>query len=124
MNRLYNRWKRIYNQLINKMINMEVNKSKVVEMNPKASGEEVQQDNKISYEELVNVANQLQVQNRKMQQQLYQLMKEHSVIRMNFLFEIVKNSNMFQKDTVEESVKEIEESLFTSYKESGEEISE
>lgn len=103
---------------------MEDNKSKVVEMNPKASGEEVQQDNKISYEELVNVANQLQVQNRKMQQQLYQLMEEHSVIRMNFLFEIVKNSNMFQKDTVEESIKEIEESLFTSYKESEEEISE
>lgn len=103
---------------------MEVNKSKVVEMNPKASGEEVQQDNKISYEELVNVANQLQVQNRKMQQQLYQLMEEHSVIRMNFLFEIVKNSNMFQKDTVEESIKEIEESLFTSYKESEEKISE
>lgn len=103
---------------------MEVNKSKVVEMNPKASGEEEQQDNKISYEELVNVANQLQVQNRKMQQQLYQLMEEHSVIRMNFLFEIVKNSNMFQKDTVEESIKEIEESLFTSYKESEEEISE
>ena len=100
------------------------NKSKVVEMNPKASGEEVQQDNKISYEELVNVANQLQVQNRKMQQQLYQLMEEHSVIRMNFLFEIVKNSNMFQKDTVEECVKEIEESLFTSYKESEEKISE
>lgn len=103
---------------------MEVNKSKVVEMNPKASGEEEQQDNKISYEELVNVANQLQVQNRKMQQQLYQLMEEHSVIRMNFLFEIVKNSSMFQKDTVEESIKEIEESLFTSYKESEEEISE
>lgn len=103
---------------------MEVNKSKVVEMNPKASGEEVQQDNKISYEELVNVANQLQVQNRKMQQQLYQLMEEHSVIRMNFLFEIVKNSNMFQKDTVEESIKEIEESLFTSYKASEEKISE
>lgn len=103
---------------------MEVDKSKVVEMNSKASGEEVQQDNKISYEELVNVANQLQVQNRKMQQQLYQLMEEHSVIRMNFLFEIVKNSNMFQKDTVEESIKEIEESLFTSYKESEEEISE
>lgn len=100
------------------------NKSKVVEMNPKASGEEVQQDNKISYEELVNVANQLQVQNRKMQQQLYQLMEEHSVIRMNFLFEIVKNSNMFQKDTVEECVKEIEESLFTSYKESEDKISE
>lgn len=100
------------------------NKSKVVEMNPKTSGEEVQKDNKISYEELVNVANQLQVQNRKMQQQLYQLMEEHSVIRMNFLFEIVKNSNMFQKDTVEESIKEIEESLFTSYKESEEEISE
>lgn len=100
------------------------NKSKVVEMHPKASSEEAQQDNKISYEELVNVANQLQVQNRKMQQQLYQLMEEHSVIRMNFLFEIVKNSNMFQKDTVEESIKEIEESLFTSYKESEEEISE
>ena len=103
---------------------MEVNKSKVVEMNPKASGEEVQQDNKISYEELVNVANQLQIHNRKMQQQLYQLMEEHSVIRMNFLFEIVKNSNMFQKDTVEESIKEIEESLFTSYKASEEKISE
>lgn len=103
---------------------MEDNKSKVVEMTPKASGEEVQQDNKISYEELVNVANQLQIQNRKMQQQLYQLMEEHSVIRMNFLFEIVKNSNMFQKDTVEESIKEIEESLFTSYKESEEKISE
>lgn len=103
---------------------MEVDKSKVVEMYPKASSEEVQQDKKISYEELVNVANQLQVQNRKMQQQLYQLMEEHSVIRMNFLFEIVKNSNMFQKDTVEESIKEIEESLFTSYKESEEEISE
>ena len=100
------------------------NKSKVVEMNPRASGEEVQQNNKISYEELVNVANQLQVQNRQLQQQLYQLMEEHSVIRMNFLFEIVKNSNMFQKDTVEESIKEIEESLFTSYKESEEEISE
>src|SRR5690554_697802 len=103
---------------------MEDKKSKVVEMSPKASGEEAKQDNKISYEELVNVANQLQVQNRKMQQQLYQLMEEHSVIRMNFLFEIVKNSNMFQKDTVEECIKEIEESLFTSYKESEEEISE
>ena len=103
---------------------MEDNKSKVVEMNPKASDKEVKQDNKISYEELVNVANQLQIQNRQMQQQLYQLMEEHSVIRMNFLFEIVKNANMFQKDTVEESIKEIEESLFTSYKEFEEKISE
>lgn len=103
---------------------MEDNKSKVVEMNPKASGEEVKQNNKLSYEELVNVANQLQIQNRQMQQQLYQLMEEHSVIRMNFLFEIVKNADMFQKDTVEESIKEIEESLFTSYKESEEKISE
>lgn len=103
---------------------MEDNKSKVVEMNPKASGEEVKQNNKLSYEELVNVANQLQIQNRQMQQQLYQLMEENSVIRMNFLFEIVKNADMFQKDTVEESIKEIEESLFTSYKESEEKISE
>lgn len=103
---------------------MEDNKSKVVEMNTKASGEKAQQDNKISYEELVNVANQLQIQNRKMQEQLYHLMEEHSVIRMNFLFEIVKNSNMFQKDTVDKSVKEIEESLFTSYNETKGEISE
>lgn len=103
---------------------MEDNKSKVVEMNPKASDKEVKQDNKISYEELVNVASQLQIQNRQMQQQLYQLMEENSVIRMNFLFEIVKNADMFQKDTVEESIKEIEESLFTSYKESEEKISE
>ena len=86
---------------------MEDNKSKVVEMNPKASDKEVKQDNKLSYEELVNVANQLQIQNRQMQQRLYQLMEEHSVIRMNFLFEIVKNSNMFQKDTVEESLKRL-----------------
>lgn len=100
------------------------NKSTVVEMNPKATGEETQQGNKISYEELLNVANQLQVQNRKMQQQLYQLMEEHSVIRMNFLFEIVKNSSMFQKDTVEECIKEIEESLFSSYKEPEDKISE
>lgn len=103
---------------------MEDNKSKVVGMNPKASDKKAKQDNKLSYEELVNVANQLQIQNRQMQQQLYQLMEEHSVIRMNFLFEIVKNANMFQKDTVEESIKEIEESLFTSYKESEEKISE
>jgi|SRR5690554_3641505 len=103
---------------------MEDNKSKVVEMNTKTSDKEVKQDNKLSYEELVNVANQLQIQNRQMQQQLYQLMEEHSVIRMNFLFEIVKNANMFQKDTVEESIKEIEESLFSSYKEPEDKISE
>ena len=94
---------------------MEVNKSKVVEMNPKASSEEVQQDNKISYEELVNVANQLQVQNRKMQQQLYQLMEEHSVIRMNFLFELLRILTCFKR-YCRGIIKEIEESLFTSYK--------
>jgi hypothetical protein len=43
---------------------------------------------------------------------------------MSFLFEIVKNSNMFQKDTVEEAIKEIEESLFSSYKEPEDKILE
>lgn len=104
---------------------MEVKESKVIKMTPEAQQNNPEerkrvqpkkQPEKLSYEQLVDVANQLQQQNNKLRENIGKLMEEHSVIRVNFLFEIIRNKEMFGH-IVEEVVAEITEALYPGLRE-------
>lgn len=86
---------------------MEEQKGKVVEMTPQAK--ETEQPQKMSYEQLEQVAHQLSEQAR----QLYIKLQESNVNnvfkRLNYLFKIVENGHMFSQDFLDKCIKEIED---------------
>lgn len=86
---------------------MEEQKKKVVEMKP-----QVQRPEKMSYEQLENVAHQLSEQNRQLFAKLQELNMANVFKRLDYLFEVVENGNMFKPDFLEKCVAEVE-SLMT-----------
>ena len=85
---------------------MEEQKKKVIEMKP-----QVQRPEKMSYEQLENITHQLSEQNR----QLFAKLKELSVVnifkRLDCLFKVIENGNMFKQDFLEKCVVEVENLL-------------
>lgn len=86
---------------------MEEQKKKVVEMNTQA-----QRPEKMSYEQLENVAHQLSEQNRQLFAKLQELNMANMFKRLDYLFKVVENGHMFKQDFVEKCIAEIE-SLMT-----------
>lgn len=86
---------------------MEEQKKKVVEMNTQA-----QRPEKMSYEQLENVAHQLSEQNRQLFTKLQELNMANMFKRLDYLFKVVENGHMFKQDFVEKCIAEIE-SLMT-----------
>lgn len=86
---------------------MEEQKKKVVEMKP-----QVQRPEKMSYEQLENVAHQLSEQNRQLFAKLQELNMANVFKRLDYLFKVVENGYMFKQDFFEKCIAEIE-SLMT-----------
>ena len=86
---------------------MEEQKKKVVEMKP-----QVQRPEKMSYEQLENVAHQLSEQNRQLFAKLQELNMANMFKRLDYLFKVIENGHMFKQDFLEKCVAEIE-SLIT-----------
>lgn len=86
---------------------MEEQKDKVVEMTPQAKGTE--QPQKMSYEQLEQVAHQLSEQARQLYGQLQKSNLSNMFKRLDYLFKVVENGHMFKQDFLDRCVKEIED---------------
>lgn len=86
---------------------MEEQKEKVVEMKP-----QVQRPEKMSYEQLENVAHQLSEQNRQLFAKLQELNMANMFKRLDYLFKVIENGHMFKQDFLEKCIAEVE-SLMT-----------
>lgn len=82
---------------------MEEQKKKVVEMKS-----QVQRPEKMSYEQLENVAHQLSEQNRQLFAKLQELNMTNMFKRLDYLFKVVENGHMFKQDFLEKCIAEIE----------------
>lgn len=86
---------------------MEEQKGKVVEMTPQAK--ETEQHQKMSYEQLEQVAHQLSEQARQLYGQLQKSNLSNMFKRLDYLFKVVENGHMFKQDFLDRCVKEIED---------------
>ena len=78
---------------------------------------------KLSYEQLENVAHQLSEQNRQLYAKLQELQVDNMFKRLDYLFKVVENTGVFSIDFHTRCVEEIE-SLMTIPEESQEEKKE
>lgn len=86
---------------------MEEQKDKVVEMTPQAKGTE--QPQKMSYEQLEQIAHQLSEQARQLYGQLQKSNLSNMFKRLDYLFKVVENGHIFKQDFLDRCVKEIED---------------
>ena len=86
---------------------MEEQKTKIVEMQP--ATKETEKPEKMSYEQLENIAHQLSEQARKLYSQLQQSNMTNMFKRLDYLFKVVENGHMFKQDFLEKCIAEIEE---------------
>ena len=91
---------------------MEEQKKKVVEMKP-----QMQRPEKMSYEQLENVAHQLSEQNRQLFAKVQELNMTNVFKRLDYLFKVVENGHMFKQDFLEKSITEIENLMTVSEQE-------
>lgn len=83
---------------------MEEQKEKVIKMQPEAERPE-----KMSYEQLENVAHQLSEQAKQLYMQLQNANMSNMFKRLDYLFKVVENSHMFKLDFVNKCINEIED---------------
>lgn len=86
---------------------MEEQKGKVVEMQP--TTKETERPEKMSYEQLENIAHQLSEQSRQLYMKLQAANMNNMFKRLDYLFKVVENGHMFNPDFLNECVKEIVE---------------
>lgn len=98
-------------------IKMEEQKKKVVEMKS-----QVQRPEKMSYEQLENVAHQLSEQNRQLFAKLQELNMTNMFKRLDYLFKVVENGHMFKQDFLEKCIAEIESLMIVPEQEKKPEI--
>lgn len=73
--------------------------------------EEKKKTKELSYEELKNVAGQLQQQNIQLRQALQRANYENLFRRLDYLFKVIENSAVFSEEFVVSCVEEIEDSI-------------
>ena len=83
---------------------MEEQKEKVIKMQPEAERPE-----KMSYEQLENVAHQLSEQAKQLYMQLQNANMSNMFKRLDYLFKVVENSHMFKLGFVDKCINEIED---------------
>lgn len=98
--------KSINNLIINKM---EEQKEKVVKVQP--TTKENERPEKMSYEQLENIAHQLSEQAKQLYMKLQAANMSNIFKRLDYLFKVVENGHMFQQDFLEKCIAEIEELL-------------
>ena len=82
---------------------MEEQKKNVVETKSQAKRPE-----KMSYEQLENVAHQLSEQNRQLFTKLQEMNMTNVFKRLDYLFKVVENGHMFKQDFLEKCIAEVE----------------
>ena len=92
---------------------MEEQKDKVVEIKPQET-----EPQKMSYEQLEQVAHQLSEQARQLYSQLQKSNLTNMFKRLDYLFKVVENGHMFKQDFIEKCINEIED-IMTVPEESG-----
>ena len=85
---------------------MEEQKKKVVKMQPATKDERPE---KLSYEQLENVAHQLSEQTKQLYMKLQAANMDNMFKRLDYLFKVVENGHMFKQDFLEKCIAEIEE---------------
>lgn len=85
---------------------MEEQKKKVVKMQPTTKDERPE---KMSYEQLENVAHQLSEQAKQLYMKLQAANMSNMFKRLDYLFKVVENGHMFKQDFLEKCIAEIEE---------------
>ena len=86
---------------------MEEQKGKVVNMQPMAK--ETERPEKMSYEQLENVAHQLSEQAKQLYMKLQDANMNNIFKRLDYLFKVVENGHMFKQDFLDKCITEIEE---------------
>ena len=86
---------------------MEEQKGKVVDMQPMAK--ETERPEKMSYEQLENVAHQLSEQAKQLYMKLQDANMNNIFKRLDYLFKVVENGHMFKQDFLDKCITEIEE---------------
>ena len=86
---------------------MEEQEGKVVEMQPTAK--ETERPEKMSYEQLENIAHQLSEQAKQLYMKLQEANINNIFKRLDYLFKVVENGHMFKQDFLEKCIAEIEE---------------
>ena len=85
---------------------MEEQKKKVVKMQPATKDERPE---KLSYEQLENVAHQLSEQAKQLYMKLQAANMTNMFKRLDYLFKVVENGHIFKQDFLEKCIAEIEE---------------
>ena len=86
---------------------MEEQKKKIVKMQP--STKETERPEKMSYEQLENIAHQLSEQAKQLYMKLQAANMSNMFKRLDYLFKVVENGHMFKQDFLEKCIAEIEE---------------
>ena len=95
---------------------MEEQKEKVVNMQPMAK--ETERPEKMSYEQLENVAHQLSEQAKQLYMKLQDANMNNIFKRLDYLFKVVENGHMFKQDFLDKCIAEIEELMTVPEEES------
>lgn len=94
----------------NKYNKMEEQKNKVVEMTPHSAKEtEKEKTQKMSYEQLEQVAHQLSEQARQLYSQLQQSNMTNMFKRLDYLFRVLENGSRFDKEFLDKCISEIKD---------------
>lgn len=110
--------KSINNLIINKM---EEQREKAVKVQP--TTKETERPEKMSYEQLENIAHQLSEQAKQLYMKLQAANMSNIFKRLDYLFKVVENGHMFQQDFLEKCIAEIEELLTVPEEDNKEETS-
>lgn len=95
---------------------MEEQKKKSIDLNPQTTRPE-----KMSYEQLENIAHQLSEQNRQLFAKLQEQNMANIFKRLDYLFKVVENGHMFKQDFLEKCIAEIESLMTVPEQEEGSE---
>lgn len=95
---------------------MEEQKGKVVDTQPMAK--EIERPEKMSYEQLENVAHQLSEQVKQLYMKLQDANMNNIFKRLDYLFKVVENGHMFKQDFLDKCIAEIEELMTVPEEES------
>lgn len=88
---------------------MEEQKNNVVEMKPQM--QETARPEKMSYEQLENVAHQLSEQAKQLYAQLQAANMTNMFKRLDYLFKVVENGHVFNQEFLNKCIAEIEEHI-------------
>ena len=95
---------------------MEEQQGKVVEM--QSTTKETERPEKMSYEQLENIAHQLSEQAKQLYMKLQDANMNNIFKRLDYLFKVMENGHMFKQDFLDKCMVEIEELMTVPEEES------